>query len=168
MEFLGELNERKIYYLSIREKSGWATLLPPDNWAVFTIVDEDDRDMLGEATEAILDNNVRYTCSAGELCSLTEDYFDEEIAIREVRFESQTGKEADFSMSPLTTMHRNFSDGFWYVVNCAINDLVQIDKIVCLDFTKRKTKKYLGTLIDKMSNGWVPNDDEIEPPQYDN
>ena len=58
--------------------------------------------MLNDCTVGILDKNITYTCSAGELGGLTEDYFDQEIVLRGVQYEEKTGKEFDYDKSPMT------------------------------------------------------------------
>lgn len=109
-----------------------------------------------------------YTCSAGELAGLTEQYFDEEIGWRGVQQEEKTGKEYDYEQLPITTMHRNFGEGFWFASTLAYDRDKEINKVVCIDFTTRKVKKHLTELVEKINNGWLPSDEEIELAEYDN
>jgi len=116
----------------------------------------------------MLNKNVTYTCSGGELGGLTEEYFDEEIAWRGVQYEEKTGKEFDYGKSPMTTMHSNFGEGFWFAAILAYDGEKEIDKVVCVDFTTRKVKRHLTELIGKINNDWLPSDEEIELAEYDN
>ena len=43
-----------------------------------------------------------------------------------------------------------------------------MDKVVCIDLTKRNVKRNLIELIDKINDGWLPSDDEIQLAKYDN
>jgi hypothetical protein len=167
MERIGKINDREIFYISTKDNSDWLNSLPTEKWVVFTIADTENREILHESTSRILDKNVTYTCSAGELAGLTEQYFDEEIVWRGVQYEEKTGKEYDYEQSPMTTMHQNFSEGFWFSAFCAFDGNTEINKIVCVDFTTRKVKNHLTKLVGKINNGWLPSDEEIELAEYD-
>tara|TARA_R100001369_G_scaffold31211_1_gene55308 strand:- start:1179 stop:1685 length:507 start_codon:yes stop_codon:yes gene_type:complete len=168
MERIGKINDRDIFYISTKDNSDWLNLLPTKKWVVFTIADKENKEILHESITRILDKNVTYTCSAGELAGLTEQYFDEEIVLRGIQNEEKTGKKYDYEQSAMTTMHQNFSEGFWFSAFCAFDEYKDINKIVCIDFTSRKVKKHLTELVEKINNGWLPNDEEIELAEYDN
>ena len=168
MERIGKINDREIFYISTKDKLEWLDLLPTEKWVVFTIADKENKEILYESTAKILDKNVTYTCSAGELAGLTEQYFDEEIGWRGVQYEEKTGKEYDHEQSPMTTMHRNFGEGFWFASTLAYDGEKEINKVVCIDFTTRKVKKHLTELVKKINKGWLPSDEEIELAIYDN
>jgi hypothetical protein len=169
---IGQLNQRQILYINVRGDLSWFDKLPTSNWLAFTIADTSDKYLLNDTTKKCLDNNVLYTCSAGQLASLTEDYFDEEIVWRQVHIEEKTGKSQDYETSPMTSFHKNFDEGFWFaatVANAIAHDMyIQIDIVVCVDMTQRGVKKYLIELIDKIKSSWLPFDLEIEVPKYDN
>lgn len=167
MELLGRINRRKIYYVQIRNNSKTEFSLPKNDWVVFTIANEEDEELVPPIVKLCMDKNVRYTCSAGTLAFWTEQYFDEEIVGRALEHELRTGKEFDYELSPLTTAHQNFSEGFWFASTLAYDSYTEIEKVVCLDFTKRKVKKHLLELIDKINNGWLPSEEEIENAEYD-
>ena len=171
MKILGHIKDRQIFYCNIRVDNNWFLQLPTSNWIAFTIADNDDKDLLNDTTIKCLDNGVNYTCSAGQLGSDTEDYFDQEIAWRETQKEKATGEPADFDKTPMTTSHKNFGEGFWFattVAQATINDeYLNIDKVVCIDFTKQSVQTHLLNLIDKINNGWLPSDEGIESPLYD-
>jgi len=131
MERIGKINDREIFYISIRDNLNWMKLLPTEKWVAFTISDNEDKEMLNDCTIGILDKNVTYTCSAGELGSLTEDYFDEEIGWRGVQYEEKTGKKFDFDQSPMTSIHQNFSEGFWFSAVVARGGEKEMNKVVC-------------------------------------
>jgi hypothetical protein len=169
---IGQLNQRQILYINVRADLSWFDKLPSSNWLAFTIADTSDKDLLNDTTKKCLDKNVLYTCSAGQLSSLTEDYFDEEIVWRQVQIEEKTGKPQDYETSPMTTFHKNFDEGFWFaatVANATAHDkYIPIDIVVCIDMTQRGVKKYLIELIDKIKSSWLPSDKGIEVPKYDN
>lgn len=145
--------------------------LPASNWIAFTIADNNDKDLLYDTTIKCLDSGVNYTCSAGQLGSDTEDYFDEEIAWRETQKEEATGEPADFDKTPMTTSHKNFGEGFWFATTVAHatinNEYLNTDKVVCIDLTTQSVQKHLLNLIDKINKGWLPSNEEIESPLYD-
>ena len=172
MELIGQIKERKVFYCNIRSELNWFDQINFDNWIAFTMADNDDKELLNEMTSHCLDKGVCYTCSAGQLASLTEDYFDEEFVWREVQKEETTGLSSDYESTLLTSSHHNFSEGFWFsviVANQIINDVyIQSNEVVCIDCTKNKVQKHLSNLIDKINIGWLPSDEEIEVPVYDN
>lgn len=157
MEFIGRINRRKLYYVQVRGNSEWKSSLPNCDWIVFTIANEEDEELIPSAVKACMDKSVSYTCSAGTIANRTENYFDEEIAWRGVDYEIKTKKEIDYEESPMTTAHESFDEGFWFASTLASHHSFYIDKIVCLDFTKRNVKKNLVELIDKINNGWLPS-----------
>ncbi|WP_245758225.1 hypothetical protein [Bizionia echini] len=142
--------------------------MPKNDWVVFTIANKEDEELVPPVVKICMDKNVSYTCSAGTLAHWTEQYFDEEITGQALDYEMQTKKEFDYEFSPVTTAHQNFSEGFWFASTLAHDPYNEIDKVVCLDFTHRKVKKHLTVLIDKINNGWLPSDEEIELAEYDN
>ena len=168
MELLGRINRRKIYYVQIRNNSEWKSLLPINDWVAFTIANKEDEELVPPVVKVSMDKNVSYTCSAGTLAHWTEQYFDEEITLRALDYEMRTKKEFDYEFSPVTTAHKNFSEGFWFAATLAHDPYNEIDKVVCLDFTKRKVKRHLIQLIEKINNSWLPSDEEIELAEYDN
>jgi len=168
MELIDRINKRKIYYVQIRNNSTWKSSLPKNGWVAFTIANEEDGELIPPCVKICIDRNVSYTCSAGSYANMTEQYFDEEITWRGVEYEMNTKKEFDYELSPVTTAHKNFGAGFWFATTLAYDDNFEIDKVVCIDFTKRKVKKHLIDLIDKINDGWLPDDEEIKPPEYDN
>lgn len=168
MELIGKINHRKIYYIQIRNNPTWKTSLPKRDWVAFTIANEEDEELIPPVVKVCIDNDVSYTFSAGILAQQTENYFDEEISWRAVDYELQTKLEFDYEKSPSTTVHHNFSEGFWFASNLPYDAHFEIDKVVCVDFTKRKVKNHLIELIEKMNQGWLPSNKKIETPHYDN
>lgn len=167
MELIGRINKRKIYYVQIRNNSEWKFSLPKNDWVAFTTANKEDEELVPPAVKICMDKNVSYTCSAGILGHMTEQYFDEEISWRGVDYEMRTKKEFDYEKSPITTAHKNFGEGFWFASTLAHDDNFNIDKVVCLDFTKRKVRKHLIDLIQKINNSWLPSDDKVELAKYD-
>ncbi len=171
MKILGYINDRQILYCNIRDYNNWYLNLPSNNWIAFTVADIEDEDLLNNTTVKCLNNGVSYICCAGQLGSDTESYFDQEIAWRESQKENKTGELINFDKTPMTTSHQNFGEGFWFATTTAyatINDKYLItDKVICIDFTIHGVENHLINLIDKINNGWLPSDEEIEIPLYD-
>ncbi len=171
METIGQINNRQILYCNVRADRNWGDYLPTSNWLAFTIVDEEDREFLDEVVTASLNNGVCYTSSVGELYSLTDDYFDEEIVWREIQKEEESGQPADYGNTPMTTFSRNFDETFWYAAvfaTATIDDLhIDLNKVVCIDCTKRRVRQHLINLCEKINDGWLPSDGEIVEPIYD-
>lgn len=167
MEFIGRINRRRVYYVPIRNNPEWKSSLPKNDWVVFTIADKEDEEWIPPVVKICLDQNVSYTCSTGGLAHRTEDYFDEEISWRGVNHEIRTKKEFDYEKTPVTTSHENFGEGFWFASTVAHGDNFDLDKVICLDFTKRKVRKHLTELMGKINSDWLPSDDETQLAEYD-
>ncbi len=167
MELLGRIDRRKIYYLQIRNNTDWKFNLPNKDWLAFTIANTEDEELIPPVAKNCIDKNVSYICSTGNLANRSEDYFDEEISLRAIDFEMETNKKFDYELSPVTTAHKNFGEGFWFASKLANDENFEIEKIVCLDMTKRKVKNHLLKLIDQINNGFLPNEKETELPEYD-
>jgi len=168
MEILGYIQNRQILYTNILSDERWYEKLPDTNWVVFTIGDEKNVKSESELINHCLDKNVSYTCSAGQLAESTELEFDSRIVNRTILAEEATGNVHNFEQSPCTTSHKNFSEGFWFAAVLASDPQKYLDKVVCTDFTTRSVKNKLKELIEKINDGWVPTDEEIEEPEYDN
>ncbi len=67
MELIGTVNERKIFYVQIRNNTGWKSLLPKGDWVAFTIADKEDQELVPSAVKVCLDTNVSYMYSTGTL-----------------------------------------------------------------------------------------------------
>lgn len=167
MELIGQIEERKIYYLPIRNNSTWKKNMPKRAWIAFTIANEEDEELVPQIVAECLNRNVSYTCSAGNSAYMTEGLFDDEIVLRGIEYEMRTKKEFDYEYSPVTTAHKNFGEGFWFAARLASDDNFDIKKVVCVDFTKKKVKNYLIDLIKKINKGWLPSDNAIEMAEYD-
>jgi len=167
LELIGNSNERQIFYSNIWKDDNWLEDLPKDNWLVFPIGQGNDIDSYSKLVDKSIDNNVLYVCAAGQYSELIHDIFDEMIVQKKIENNESVDNEDDFEDSPITTWHNNFSDGFWFAITTAHHGLKIIDKIVCVDFTKQSVKGHLKDLIEKINNGWLPSDEEIEEPIYD-
>jgi len=167
MELIGRIERRKIYYIQIRNNSTWKKSIPKKDWLAFTIAVKEDEELIPPIIKECLDRNVSYTCSVGDYAQMTEAFFDEEIAWRGVNYEMKTKREFYYDYSPNTTAHKNFGEGFWFAATMAKGDKFDINKVVCIDFTKKKVKNHLINLIQKINNGWLPTDEEIESVEYD-
>lgn len=168
MELIGRINRRKIYYVKVRNNSQWKSSLPKNDWVAFTIGNKEDEELVPPVVKVCMDKNVSYACSTGNIAHRIEQYFDEEIVWRGVDYEMRTKKEFDYELSPVTTADKNVGEGFWFAATLAYDDNFEIDKVVCIDLTKRKVKKHLIELIDKINSGWLPSEEETELAEYDN
>lgn len=168
MELIGKINRRKIYYVQVRNNPEWKDSLPKNEWVGFTIANKEDEELVPPAVKICMDKNITYNCSAGTLAQRTEQYFDEEFVGRAIDYEIRTKKKFNYEYTLMTTAHENFSEGFWFATTLAYDAYQETDKVICLDFTKRKVKKHLTGLIEKINNGWLPNDEEVELAEYDN
>ena len=165
MELLGKIQHRKIYYLQIRNNRDWKSQLPDRDWIAFTIANKEDEELVASSTRILLENNVSYTCSAGGMARLTEDYIDEEICWMQVNAEEIDASKSDEVV--VTTSHENFEEGFWFAAMVANKENFDVDKLVCLDYTKRKVRGHIMALIRKLNEGWLPSENEIGLPGYD-
>ncbi len=167
METLGHIRGRTVTYVNVRQTPDWAAQLPDSQWLVFSIANAEDRALLEEVVPICLNHAVAYCCAAGELASLTDDLFDEEIVWRAVKGTEQTGVEYDYSTSPMTTWHTHFSEGLWYAATVAEVPGQALTHVVCLDLTQRGVRGHLKELTEKIQNHWVPSDEASELPRYD-
>lgn len=166
MQVLGTIGDRQILYTNVRTDQTWLEFVPTDNWLAFTVADENE-EIVKEVVKLCLDKSVCYICCAGRICGLTEFFFDEEIVERAIRLEAQAGEEFDYEFSPMTTAHKNFSDGFWFASIAAVDGHKHIDMVICIDFTIKGVKGHLIDLVAKIKNDWLPSDEEFEDPTYD-
>jgi hypothetical protein len=71
----------------------------------------------------------------------------------------------------MTSFHRNFDEGFWFATTNArqiINDIYVVsNQVICIDSTIKKVRIHITSLIERINNGWLPNDKELEIPLYD-
>jgi hypothetical protein len=161
---IGQINNRDVFYTNVRVDEDWFKKLPASNWLALTIADYGDEGLLNDTTIKILDNGTCYTWSVGELGSLTEDYFDEEIVWRQVQEEEKTGKPQNYETTPMTIYDDNFANGVWYALISAYaieyDIYLPMDKVVCIDLTKKGYKDKFIELFNKIKNGWIPSEGE--------
>jgi hypothetical protein len=171
MEVLGTVNSRQVFYCNVREGQNWFEQLPITNWIAFTIVDPEDQELIDNIVQRSLDKNVAAVSCAGQYASETEDLFVDEIVLRNIQKEEESGELGDYETSAMLTFHRNFSEGFWFATSAAnpsIDDqYVTIESVICIDLTIKRVRTHLKQLIEAFNNGELPSDNEIELPQYD-
>lgn len=148
MELIGRIQRRKIYYVEIRNNSDWKKSLPKKNWIAFTIANQEDEELVPPMVTVCLNKKVSFTCSAGDYAEMTEFFFDEEISWRAFDTEMQT--EIDYV--PITSAHDNFEDGFLFATTVAGIDKSNLEKVVCIDLTKKKVKNQLINFIEKINS----------------
>ena len=153
MQLIGMINNRQIYYSNIRKDMDWFQKLPFGNWCAFTIADDEDIELIDFVVAKCIDNQVVYTCSSGKLAEYTEDFFDEKIVNGGIFLEDKTGEPYNYEQSPITTMHKNFSEGFWFSTVLAYSENKDISKVVCIDLTIRGVKNRIVKLIEKINIG---------------
>ncbi len=108
-----------------------------------------------------------YICCAGQLADHVELAFDMKIVEKAIEQENITQRPFDYDQSPITTAHKNFSEGFWFASFVVQNEENWINTLICLDFTKKGVKNNIISLIEKINNDWLPSEEEIESPFYD-
>jgi hypothetical protein len=171
MELPGQIGERQIFYCNLRDDPGCLASITFKDWIAFTIADLDDKGLLRDLVAGCLNTGTCYTNSAGEIASLTEDYFDEEIVTREIEVEQKTGIVSDYEAAPLTAFHKNFDEGFWFsavIAKQIINEVyVESKQLICVDCTSQKVRGHLIRLIGMINDGWLPSDGERQIPVYD-
>lgn len=168
MELIGKIGRRQILYSNVLVDVKWFDNLPPDNWVVFTIGNPEEQRLERDIVCRCLDRNVGYVCCAGQLCKNTELEFDAEIVNRAIALEEISGEAYDYEKAPCTTSHTNFGEGLWFAAVVANDGDHFFDTLVCIDFIPRGVRKHLESLIKKINSGWLPSDEEIEDPEYDN
>ncbi len=167
MKQLSIVNGRRIFYTNVRRDAEWFKKLPLGNWCAFTITDDEDSDFIELVVEKSLENQVAYICSTGQLSDNVELSFDLKIVEKAIEQENITKIPFDYDQSPITTANKNFSEEFWFAAFAAQNDENEINKVICIDFTKKGVKNNIQSLIEKVNNDWLPSEEEIEPPYYD-
>jgi len=164
LDTIGQIDDRKIYYLSVYETANWADKLPDKNWLVIPICDRRDADMLDKVAKVCLDKNVLYVCTVGEECEWAHDWFDETILLNRIDKKLPISTPDDFDEEPMTTWHIDFDEGFWFACTSAFptiqEEYIKVDRVVCIDLTERSRKKHLADLIIKIKSGWLPSDDD--------
>jgi hypothetical protein len=162
MNNIGQINDRQIIYLSIKETVNWADLLPSGNWLVLPISDTRDKELLDKIANACLDNKVNYICTVGPECEWIHDWFDQTIFVRRIENGQPISTPDDFDEEPMTTWHHDFDEGFWFAITSAYptinSEYITIDKVVCLDMTEKGEKQRLIDLVIKINSGWIPLD----------
>lgn len=158
MENLGKYNNREVFYLSSKPAKDWLGELPTGNWLVLPIGDCVDSKAYIELADQCLANNVLYVCAVGECCEIIHDIFDETVVANKIIAGENTNSQINFENSPMTTWHNDFDEGVWFAMTTAFNDTVEINKIICIDFTENKYKQRVIELIGRIQEGWIPQD----------
>lgn len=147
--------DREVYYLNTIN-SNWEKDLPIDNWLVLAVADQVDEQLWEHLAEMCLNHHVVYICALGKECEKLHDWFDERILIRRLNMGLPTDHENDFEYEPMTTWHNQFGEGFWFALNTAYDEHVDIDKVICIDLTNKDHLEILSELLFKMNEGWLP------------
>lgn len=171
METLGHISFKQIFYCNVRTDKDWFEQLPSDHWFAFTIADKEDDALIPAVAIKCIDKNVSCVCCAGQLASEASDYFNIEVVDWEIKKEEARDVDVQHVKTPMITSHKNFSEGFWFATNIAVNSIedqyLDVDKVVCIDLTTKGVKKYLRNLIGEFNSGELPSDSEVEAPVYD-
>lgn len=164
MDNIGQIDNKKIYYLSVNKTADWADKLPDKNWLVVPICDNRDTELLDKFAHACLDKNVLYVCAVGQECEWAHDWFDETVLVNRINKKLPISSPDDFDEEPMTTWHNDFDEGLWFAATSAFpsihNEYVYVDKVVCLDLTDKSYKQRLTDLTLKINSGWLPSDDK--------
>ena len=165
MHYLGETNNRKIFYIKAEKEDNWMNVLPTSNWLAIPIVDEENIPAFTLLAEKCIARNVVYVCALGRCSEKFHDIFDEMVVLLKVR-NNENIQEDDFENAPMTIWDYNFDQGFWFAVTIATDENRLIDKVVCIDYTKG-VKNYLIETLHKINQNWLPAEDKILLPKYD-
>lgn len=166
MQYLGKINGRHVFYIRPDDGEIWFDDLPTENWLALSIGDDPNIQSFSQLADKCIDKNALYMCSLGQSCELIHDIFDSVIVGKKIANGESVESTDDFENSPLTTWHHNFDEGFWFALNAAHDEYKIIDKVVCIDYT-RGVKNYLIELLNKLHQEWLPSDNEIQLPIYD-
>jgi hypothetical protein len=167
MQHLGEINGRQVLYLKVDGNENWFDELPTENWLVLPIGDDQNIQAYFKLADKCIDKKVVYVCTLGQCCELIHDIFDEEIVGKKISNGESVESEDEFENSPMTTWDYNFASGFWFAVTSAYDGDKLIDKVVCIDYTSG-VKNFLIELLNKFHQEWLPSDDAVQLPKYDN
>ncbi|TNE81464.1 MAG: hypothetical protein EP332_03485 [Bacteroidetes bacterium] len=164
MHYIGQIDDRSIYYLSVKSDSNWAVQLPDKDWIVVPICDKRDAKLMEQVAQACLEHKVLYVCALGTECSWVDDYFDETVLANRIKQNLPLSSSDDFDGEPMTTWHHNLDEGFWFAATSAyptLNDeYLPVNKVVCLDLTENSHQQQLTDLAVKINSGWLPPDVE--------
>ena len=150
---IGKINDREIFYIDTINNPGWETVLPESNWSLFAIADDKQISQLDHLAKICLDKNVLYICGAGKASSRIDDAFDIEIVDRKIE-----ANDDNYDNTPMTTWHNDFDEGFWFASTVAYHDIILINKLVCINLTDETYRERIVDLINKINNGWLPED----------
>lgn len=152
MEYLGQVNNRDILYLtSINGLNTIRDILDNWNWLLVAIADNKQEFLLNGLARECLDHKVLYVCGLGEAGSKIDLEFDLEIVNRKIETNSE-----DYSDTPVTISHESFDEGFWFATTSACHDYVTIEKVVCINLTNKEYKSLIAVLIKNINEGWLP------------
>ena len=168
MQLLDEINERQIFYIKVYSGEILFDELPINNWLVLPISGEDgNMKSYHLLADNSLNKNVLYACTVGEECELIHDIFDQCIISNKILKGESIESPDDFEDSPMTTWDDNLDEGFWFALYTAFHPTKDINKVVCIDYTKRGLKNHLIDLLKRFHLGWIPSEDEPELLMYD-
>lgn len=158
MERLGEINRREVFYLQTRSVKKWTDQLPSKNWLAVFIGNQGDIDHIDDIARQCLKKNVVYVCVLGQKRQAIENAFDFAIVGEKIEKGESVSSPDDFENSPMTTVHEDFEEGFWFAMVVASHPKMDIEKVICIDFTEKGEIERLKTLVTKIHSGWLPSD----------
>jgi hypothetical protein len=179
MERLGKINKVDIFYLHWDDpkREFYLDWLPDKIYSLFVIADDENRrEDYEEMSKFFGRKKVDTVNSAGKEYDLLHDIFD--IAIPNKEEFERSGNTGNFlDGTAVTNGNENFDWGFWMTTQ-VFYDHETIDEIICIDFTKRRVKKYLKLITKIVRKDWSPRslpkgvippkepiyDDEIKKP----
>lgn len=132
-------------------------MLPKEEWVVFTIANKGDEELVYPVAKACIDHKVGAIYSAGELAYWTEQAFDEEIVWRKLDSEEEM---------PVTTASNNFDEEFWMATH-QMGAYQTSPLLLCVDMTKKKVRRYIKSLMQKINDEWLPSEEQHLSPTYD-
>lgn len=136
MQLIHHINNRDIYYLSVRADEQWYRKIPSSDWILVFIAPQMPVEDLFSHIRWCNTSGVSYICCLGDNPNFVEDCFDEDIVELAVNWEISTGRTYDYSTNPPTVSFADFAEGIWFVVFNACIDPPQCKTIVCLDLNE--------------------------------
>jgi hypothetical protein len=60
--------------------------------------------------------------------------------------------------TPITTGHSDFNQRFWFASTAACDGKKEVHRVVCINLSKNQYERKLLELIDRINNGWLPEE----------
>lgn len=144
------INDRKIHLIDYRTDYNWTKNLPEKNWLCIIHNNTKERNYIDEIASKIIDKNVCYICTTGNLCEAGHDFIDEIIVYREADIENYFLPDHVI----MTTWDYKLKEGLWYGIYGAVH-YVEIKEVVIINMENSiEHDKIRKTLVDLKNEGF--------------